>query len=159
MENNIFSFLIDNLNKLFYPEEWILLDMTFTKSEIFTMLVVDRHGEIIMSQVAGYINVPMSTATGIVDRLVKNGYLKRERSEQDRRIVVICLSDKGKEVIDKLKESVMKYIGMINDSLTDEERQLLYNIFIKFINILNRDNSDKNVDLDKKGIIKKIDIE
>ena len=35
------------------------------------MLFVDRYEEIIMSRIAEYINVPMSTATGIVERLVK----------------------------------------------------------------------------------------
>ena len=99
-----------------------------------------------MSQAADYINVPMSTATGVVERLVKNGFLKRERSESDRRIVTIMLTDKGKKVVEDLKDVIHKYVKIIDDSLNDEERKLIFNIFTKLINALGKENIDETAE-------------
>lgn len=110
------------------------------------MLLIDRQGEVTMSQAADYINVPMSTATGVVERLVKNGFLKRERSESDRRIVTIMLTDKGKKVVEDLKDVIHKYVKIIDDSLNDEERKLIFNIFTKLINALGKENIDETAE-------------
>ena len=151
--------IIDNFKKLVYPEEWIDLDLSFSKSELFTMMLVDRHGEITMSQIADYINVPMSTATGVVERLVKNGYLERDRSYSDRRVVVIELTDNGKKVIEGLKSTMLSYIQLIYDALTDEERLLLGKVFVKITNIINEKNSGQNKDNQEAQRLKKINIE
>lgn len=155
----ILYYFIDNIKKVFYPEEWIDLDLSFSKSELFAILLIDRHGEITMSQIADYVNVPMSTATGIVDRLVKNGYLKRERSDSDRRVVVIKLTDKGKVLIDELKGTVSEYIKLVYDSLTDDERLLLMKVFTKMVDILNKKRVPQEDENTASNKLKKIDIE
>ena len=96
--DDLYDLFLGNIKKIFYPQDWIDLDLSFSKSELLTILYLDRYEGIIMSQIAEYINVSMSTATGIVERLVNKGYLQRERSESDRRIVVIQLTDKGKSL-------------------------------------------------------------
>ncbi len=157
--DEILDFVFKYIKKLFYPEEWIKIDLELSKSEIFTIMLVDRHGEIIMSQVADYINIPMSTATGIVDRLVKNSYLRRERSEADRRHVVIKLTDKGKEQVVRLKNTMQKYIQMVYDALTYEERQMIYNVFLKVVNIIENKNTDESLQKTENKEIKKINIQ
>lgn len=146
-EKPLLNFLIDNLQKVLYPEDWIKVDLTLSKTELLTLLIVDRNGEIIMSQIADYIRVPLSTATGIVDRLVKNGYLKRERSESDRRIVSIQLTEKGTTILQDFKESLAEYVDRIDQVLTDEERRLLFNLFLKITKVLDQGNTeDKKVE-------------
>ena len=134
----IYEYFFDNIKKLFYPEEWIALDLSISKSELLALLFVDKHGEIIMSQMADFMNVPMSTTTGIVERLVKNNYIKRERSESDRRIVVVHLTDQGKGLVDRLKFTAKEYLQLVLNSLTEEEKSVLSTIFIKVIDIINK---------------------
>lgn len=155
---NIVDLMLENFKKFLYPQEWISLDLEFSKSEIFTMLLVAKHGEIIMSQIADYINVPMSTANGIVERLVKSGHLTRDRSETDRRIVIIRLTEKGKKLVHQLKSTVLEYIGFIYDSLDDEERKLIYKIFQKIVGILDQKGL-KNPEDSQRNQLKKITIE
>ncbi len=150
--------LTENIKELFF-KEWINLDLKFSKSEIFTMLLIDKSKEITMSEFAENINVPMSTATGIADRLVKNQYLKRERSEEDRRVVVLKLTDKGSQMVKELKEMISKYLNMVMDDLTDEEKQFLGKIAFKIIDIF-KSNREPEVTHDlKKEKIKTIEIE
>ena len=155
---NIWDLVLDNLKKLLYPREWISLDLEFSKSELFTMLYVAKQGEIIMSDIASNINVSMSTANGIVERLVKNGYLIRERSDSDRRIVVIRPTDKGKKLIDGLKSAIFEYLKLINDALDEEERSLLFKIFAKITAIFQR-KADQNPVVEAPSQLKKITIE
>jgi len=156
--NEYFDLLLTHFKQIFYPEEWLALDFAFSKSEIFALLIVERHGEITMSQVADYLNIPMSTATGIANRLVKNGYLERERSESDRRIVTLRLAGKGKEVVDRIKGMVVEYVQLIDDALTVEERELLYRIFLRVVDKLGTKRHEE-VGKNKASAVKKIEIE
>lgn len=155
---NIMDMVLNNFKKLLYPEEWIALDLEFSKSELFTMLLVDKHGEIIMSKIADYINVSMSTANGIVERLVKSGYLNRERSDTDRRIVVIRLTDQGKSLIGELKNTIFEYIKLIYEALDDEERNLIFKVFDKITGILDKKGT-QNQNESENSQLKKIVIE
>jgi DNA-binding MarR family transcriptional regulator len=157
--DNIIDLFIDNLKKLFFPEEWIELDMKFSKTEIFSILYLDKRKEITMTELVEYINVPMSTATGIVDRLVRKGYIARERSETDRRIVVLRLTDEGLRLIQNLKDLIYKYLDMILADLTDEEKQFLARIALKIVHNLENRLEPKKAETQNKTQVKKIDIE
>ncbi len=156
---NLLDLFLDNFRKLFYPEEWIALDLTLSKTEMYLLLMLQRDQEIIMSRIADYINAPLSTATGIVDRLVNKGYLLRGRSDSDRRIVVIRLTEKGQALVDSVKLSIMNYMERIEDSLTEEERRLLYKLFFKIIDLFNKENLEKANETKATTALKKIIIE
>ncbi|MCQ1529037.1 MarR family winged helix-turn-helix transcriptional regulator [Lutispora saccharofermentans] len=155
---DIVDLLIENLKKLFFPEEWIELDLKFSKFEIFAMLLLYKSSEVTMTELVEYINVPMSTATGIVDRLVKKGYIARERSEADRRIVVLKLTEEGSNLVKNLKDLICKYLNMILQDLTEEEKQSMAHIAMKIMNKLQRGLSF-NDSAEQKNDIKKISIE
>ncbi|HBX23324.1 MAG TPA: TrmB family transcriptional regulator [Desulfotomaculum sp.] len=156
-ETKLLDFFLDNLRKVFYPEEWIELDLELSKSQLLAMLIIDRHGELIMSQIADYLNIPLSTTTGLVNRLVKSGYLRRERSESDRRIVAIQLTETGKTLVVNIKETINQYVERIDRLLSDEERETLMHIFVKVIEALNKEKQDDTAEVESN--INKIEIE
>ncbi len=156
--NNIYDFIIRNIKTFFYPEDWLELDLNFSKTELMTLLVVERQGELSMSQICDAMNMPMSTATGIVDRMVKKGILQRERSETDRRIVVVNMTEKGREIIEHYVGVLNSYLEQIEASLTEEEQQLLYKIFLKIADILSRKGKAED-ETASVPLINKIEIE
>ncbi len=151
--------LLNNLKKLFFPEEWLSFDLKFSKTEIFALLLIEKKKEIIMTELAEYIHSPLSTATGIINRLVKNGYIIRERSEQDRRIVVLRLSEKGIEEIKRLKELVAEYMNKVADKLTQEEIRFLAQIAGKILNILTEESVAQAANQQHENAIRKIEID
>lgn len=155
--NEIYDTVFDTVKKLLYPEEWINIDRTLSKSELFTLLQVERNGEIIMSQIADYINISMSTATGIVERLVRQGFIERARNETDRRIVTIRLTAEGKILAENIKNKIFGMAKLVLDCLADEEQKLLLSIFSKVTNIFSTMNPAEAED--KGSVIKKIQIE
>jgi DNA-binding MarR family transcriptional regulator len=157
--DSIIDLVIINMKKFFSFEEWIELDLKFSKSEIFTMLFLDRRKELSMTELVEYINSPMSTATGIADRLVRSGCIVRERSETDRRVVILKLTEKGSTLIAEMKAMIQGYISMAVENLTEEEIQFLTNIIFKMLNNLQKKLNaeipgDRSIDS-----IKKINIE
>lgn len=158
-QDKIIEMILDNMKNIFYPEEWLQIDMKLSKTELFAMLIVDRHGEVIMSKISDEINISMSTATGIVDRLVKKKYLVRERSQLDRRVVQIKLTEKGQKIIEDLKSSINEYLSKIYESLTDEEIKVISRIFIKVINAISDKEKAESQQNKEKPKIKSITIE
>lgn len=157
--DNIVETLIDNFKKLLFPEEWINFDLKFSKLEIFSMLLLDRNSEVTMSELIEYINSPMSTATGIVDRLVKKGFVVRDRSETDRRIVIIKLTEEGTKVIKNLKDIIGQYVNMAIECLSEEEKQIMMKIIFKVIKNLQDKLSNYSSPQNETETIKQIDIE
>ncbi len=157
--SELMDLIFDNLKKIIYPEELFEIDTKLSKQELLILFLLDRYGEIIMSQLADYINIPMSTATGIVDRLVKKKYIQRERSETDRRVVALVLSEQGKEIINEVKDSISNYVDIVLKGLTEEEKSFLINIIPKMMNLLSNKDSNISKESDKPEIIKKIEIE
>ncbi len=55
-----------------------------------------------MSMLASKMRVSGATTTGVVDRLVERGLVRRESDPQDRRVVLCRLSGKGQEMASQL---------------------------------------------------------
>ena len=59
-----------------------------------------RQGPLTISDVAVLLGVVQSNATRHCDRLQRLGLLERRRSAEDRRIVLVHVTDAGREVVD-----------------------------------------------------------
>lgn len=129
--------MIDNFKKILYPEDFVDIDLKFSKSELFTLLLADRKTEVTMSELSEYIHAPMSTSTGIVDRLVRNQYLTRGRSEEDRRIVTIRLTPEGEAFIGKLKQYWLNIASTVLNNLTAEEKLVINKIVSHLSELVN----------------------
>ena len=55
-----------------------------------------------MTRLAEAAGVSTSAITGAVDGLIKNGLVMRRRSVQDRRVTVVELTKRGRELADRL---------------------------------------------------------
>lgn len=152
-----FELIFDNLKRIIFPEEWLAIDIAMSKQELFTVMTVDHMKEATMGQLSENMSFPMSTATGIVDRLVKKGYMERGRSETDRRIVVISLTEKGREFVAGVKEMIFSYIRRADEVLDDDEWETIIRIVEKVAAVLQKPAEEN--EQSKKGGIRKITIE
>lgn len=66
------------------------------------MSVLDRHGEMAMSRLAELLDVSVSNATGLIDRMEERGLVDRRRVPDDRRVVLVGLTDAGRQAITDL---------------------------------------------------------
>ena len=110
--------------------EFYKLKITLPQFVVLDML--NRQGESKMSDLAHLINVTTAAMTGIVDRLVRDGYVKRTHDPRDRRIVNVALTVKGtssvKEMINQRKKMTAKIFGMISQEEREEYLRILEHI-------------------------------
>ncbi|WP_342757945.1 MarR family transcriptional regulator [Kineothrix sedimenti] len=78
-----------------------------------------------MTAVAKSLGVTTGTLTIAVNSLVKKGFVNRERSEEDRRVVLVSLSLKGKKAYDHHQRFHEEMIDAVIAHLTEEEKIVL----------------------------------
>ena len=83
-----------------FPVEWLSSDLTVAQLRV--MLILRTEGPVRMSRVASNIGTALSTATGIVDNLIKKNLVLRDIDSNDRRVVICKLSPEGERIMDKL---------------------------------------------------------
>ena len=157
IEALIFKY-IDEFKFLLFPDKWSSVFLDYSKNEILAMLLIYRKNKVNMSEVAEYINAPLNTATGVISRLEKKLIVERIRDTQDKRVVMISLTEMGKDFILNEKKYIEYYFTKIYEGLTTEEKTAAISIASKIICILktdiNRTEEDKPI---KK--VKRIKIE
>lgn len=78
-----------------------------------------------MTAVAKALSVTTGTLTISVNGLVKKGYVERTRSEEDRRVVLISLTAKGRKAFMQHQRFHQAMIASIVEGLSDEEQEIL----------------------------------
>ena len=103
-----------------------------TMPQFIVLDVLHRQGESKMTDLANFMHVTTAAVTGVVDKLVKSGYVKRSSDPKDRRIIKIGLTAKGDSIIEKVldhrKKIVMKIFGMISEDERLEYLKILEHI-------------------------------
>lgn len=96
-------------------------EMNLTGPQGMMMGILSHDGEMKISDLSEKIGLSNSTVSGIIDRLEKQGLVERTRSNEDRRVVYVNISDEFKKnsktnfcKIEKTFEDIMK-------KATDEE--------------------------------------
>lgn len=84
-----------------------------------------------MSAIARELSVTVGTLTIAMNSLVKKGYVERTRGKEDRRVVYISLSEKGRRAFEHHAEFHRRMIDSIKEELSGEELQILYRALTK----------------------------
>lgn len=105
------------------------------------LYILTQHGTLKVSQLADMIGITSSAITSLTDKLLTDGYVHRERAEQDRRVVYISITEKGKEIAEKVRENQQETIHRIFDMLEEEDIEHLRRIYAVMLS-----NFDKNID-------------
>ena len=98
-------------------------DLTANDMHVIEAIGMDEPGN--MSSVARALEVTTGTLTIAVNSLVRKGYVNRVRSEEDRRVVLVSLSEKGKRAYLHHQGFHERMIGAVLEELTEEEQQIL----------------------------------
>lgn len=96
-----------------------------TSSQLILLKVVKDRGAATVGELAGVISLSQATVTTILDRLEQGGLVLRERSEKDRRKVVVTLTSAGLEVIERAPEPLQETFIRQFSSLKDWERSMI----------------------------------
>lgn len=105
-------------------------------TEVHILEAVEKVATPSMGEVANRLMVTPGTLSTSVNRLIQKGYLMNERSEQDRRVVLLSLTDKGREAYrihedfhKKMIDHILENTGFKEDELLIQSLQKLMDFF------------------------------
>ncbi|MCM1266863.1 MAG: MarR family transcriptional regulator [Bacteroidales bacterium] len=96
-----------------------------TANDMHVMEAIGPEGAKNMSSVARELEVTTGTLTISVNALVRKGYVNRSRSEEDRRVVLVSLSEKGKKAYLHHQKFHQEMIEAVLKDLSEEEQRVL----------------------------------
>ena len=104
-------------------------DLTYT--QYIAMLVLWEQGEISVKQLGELLYLDSGTLTPVLKKLEQKGYLHRERSKEDERVLLVTLTEVGEE----LKQKAVKIPRQMGAcmKLEPEEALTLHRILHKLL--------------------------
>lgn len=120
-----FLTLVPILNKKLLRENDLYKLDDLYPSHVQILLLLSKNKQLTMSEISREIHVINSNLTPLVDRLIKLGYLKRQPSKKDRRVVHISLTANGKKQVEKHKQYAVAYLKEQFGALEDAQLESL----------------------------------
>lgn len=149
---------IDDIKNLFFKGKKLSLLMDYSKNEVLTILFMYRKKVSNVSEIAEYIEAPLNTATGVINRLEKKNIVERRRDSEDKRVVKIILTENGEQLCSHERDVIASYVRKIMAVLDDEEKAASVGIINKIIKALGNDEKEEIKEKAPKKI-KRITIE
>lgn len=129
--------LVSLINEIWELEEKAIITEEFkdlTNNDMHVIEAVGLDGGKNMSAIAKKLNITVGSLTTVMNSLVKKLYVERRRSEEDRRVVYIKLTEKGRKayyhhedyhrqmteaIVERLDETELPVLVKTLDVLTD----------------------------------------
>ena len=129
---SVFNHVMDMEAKAVITEEFS--DITNNDMHIIEAIGVSEPRN--MSAIAHRLSVTVSTLTTNMNGLEKKGYIVRERSLEDKRVVYVLLTEKGKKAFFHHRDFHKKMIKAIVKDLNEEEMEILYRCLLNLTSFL-----------------------
>ncbi len=96
--------------------------------QIQALFYLDRNENIPMSDIADYFHIELPSATSLLNKLYDQKLVKRHEDPQDRRLVRISLTSKGKTLLEQAMQERRKTMEKMLSYLSGKEKVELLNI-------------------------------
>lgn len=113
-----------------------------TVPQLLVMLSIHRQGKVSVSAIASDVHLSQATVTSVLDRLVRAGFVRRERSEGDKRIVYAILTPQGLDKLAQAPEPIQS--GFLREfrKLESWERHMLLSSIERIARMMDAEDLD-----------------
>lgn len=103
---------------------WAEVDLTMPQLKVLFLAAGPE--PLPASRAARALGMTLSTATGVVDRLVSQKLVQRKESPLDRRIVLLTATEAGRELVDSLLSAGLVHFRELLDGMTLEQLKVVF---------------------------------
>jgi len=127
--------VIEEFYKLFYETEDLALKQGIKCLTTTELHVIEAIGfnSLSMNELSEKLGITMGTATVAINKLSDKGFIKRERSGNDRRKVFVSLSNKGVEALNYHNNYHKMIISNITKDINEENLEIFTEVFEKIL--------------------------
>jgi DNA-binding MarR family transcriptional regulator len=109
----------DQCRRQYELDVW--MSLTLTRAQLKSLFFISNRGNTNSKELSAALGVTPTNTTGIVDRLEQQGLVSRTGDTQDRRILLLRTTDKGEELVTKLRERRRGYMSEILTRISTDE--------------------------------------
>ncbi|MFN2477377.1 MAG: MarR family winged helix-turn-helix transcriptional regulator [Chthoniobacterales bacterium] len=102
--------------------------------QFFLLTALDDTEVLTMSAIAQKMGHTTAAASGLVARLENLGYVLRSVAPDDRRKVMVCITDKGSALVRRIREEMVGNLLKIMNHLSPNEQKAWLQIYTKIYN-------------------------
>ena len=123
-----------------------------TTAQLLVLKAIEETGESTPKAVASETGVSQATATALIDKLEKKGFVHRQRSDQDRRQVRVQITQSGRQTLADAPDPLHDRFVKDFESLPDWERSMILAALERVANLLKAEGLDVLPVLDTAAI-------
>ncbi|URZ04671.1 MarR family winged helix-turn-helix transcriptional regulator [Clostridium felsineum] len=94
-----------------------------TISQCHAIVEIGRNEELSLNELARILNLDKSTMSRTINKLVKEELVIREAHPEDRRYIVIRLTDKGSDLFKSIEKNMTNYYENIFTAIEESKRE------------------------------------
>ena len=113
-------------------------EIGLTYTQYITMMAIWENEELSVKELGEYLFLDSGTLTPVLKTLEKKGFLSRERSTEGERILLVKISESGRELRERATEIPFKMQGCI--TIDEKDAEDLYRILHKIMGSINSVN-------------------
>lgn len=124
-ETRLTQLIVEFYEKLSSWEHSVVRDKGMTLAQMHTLEILGAHEPLRMKELAQKMGVTTGTLTVQVDRLERMGMVRRKPHHEDRRSILVELTEEGRELSDEHQALHDQLTCDITCKLSDAEREAL----------------------------------
>ncbi len=109
----------------------LLEPLGLTYTQYIAMMVMWEHKSISVKEMGKLLFLDSGTLTPMLKKMEKAGLIRRKRSEDDERVVIVTITEKGEKLHDDASQVPVRMSGCV--TLETEEAMQLYNLLHKLM--------------------------
>jgi DNA-binding MarR family transcriptional regulator len=119
-------------------------EMRLTAPQGMLMGILSKHGKMKVSDLSEELGLSNSTVSGIIDRLEKQSLVERTRSEEDRRVVYVSVTEGTKKNTEEHFKCIEKEFEAMVSEATPEELDEILRGLAMLEKVLHRKKENRN---------------
>ncbi len=124
----------------FATQPWI--ELSLTNAQLKSLFIIADQEKTNFKKLAEALGVTPPNITGIIDRLVEQGLVSRQENPEDRRIMLLQATEKGRNLLASLRETRAIRMTQILTYMSVEDLSLLAKSMASFVKTANEHQED-----------------
>ena len=142
--NDAISETIQSLRRIFkaiqdYSQK-VSQEFGITGPQLWALKTISANGSLALGELSRKMYLHPSTISGVIDRLEQKGYVVRDRGHEDRRVVMVQLTPKGKKVISKTPNPIQGKMIYGLRNLKRGDLNAIYHSVVKLVKMVEAQN-------------------
>ena len=111
------------------------LNFGISSSRVLTLIALTDKKSFKMNELSESMSLTSSTMTRMIDNLIKDKLVERSGDPNDRRVVVVKLTNKGKKLTQDIEEFKDKYFDVVKERIEDNKKEEMFGLLKTLIGV------------------------